>query len=546
MSKLFLNYLNNTKKIKITLSKRIGGGGAGDVYKLSNDNNNVVKLYKYDKDKKLYEPKVKAMVLRGSKLLGKHSNQIIPYAWPIAVIENSRGDFLGFLMPEIDFEGTVSLERMLQKKIRTVSGLPEFFGHRISLAYNLAISLSKLHQNNIFVIDLKPTNCRVDKKNMYVSIIDCDGFSINDGSLNYPGYQYTSEYIAPESVKKKPEDVGEEHDLFALSVIIFKLLNNGLHPYQAKLKSKKALGTLQDSISQEYYSYGLKPSQKCYPANQSIHMSFPNEIRNLFDKSFLSYQRPKAFQWSEILKSYASPASNLITRCKVKPEEHGYFGELCPLCEIEKNHFQKLNSSSKFINTNFRKSNFTLKKGVMLKNQTIFSNSKKIFLYSLIFFVFILFKFSIYDHLNFNDQKIKIIKKINITESIPKNKKIKFNQKIRNEKVFKLFQNKKYSKIFDLIKNTNEITDDRIQYILGFVYQNGYGTNKNIKKAIKWFNLASRNGNVKATTNLGWFYENGIGVEKNYDKAYDLYKISAGKGDKTAKRNLKILLHKKN
>ena len=36
-----------------------------------------------------------------------------------------------------------------------------------------------------------------------------------------------------------PEDMGEEQDKFALAVIIFKLLNNGIHPFSGAPKNQK-------------------------------------------------------------------------------------------------------------------------------------------------------------------------------------------------------------------------------------------------------------------------------------------------------------------
>ena len=55
----------NQNKSKITLSKRIAGGGAGDIYKISNKKNEVAKIYK---DKmptstlKNYENKIRFMI----------------------------------------------------------------------------------------------------------------------------------------------------------------------------------------------------------------------------------------------------------------------------------------------------------------------------------------------------------------------------------------------------------------------------------------------------------------------------------------------------
>ena len=81
---------------------------------------------------------------------------------------------------------------------------------------------------------------------------------------------------------KKPEDLGLQQDNFCLAVIIFRLLNNGLHPFQSKIKSGKNLGTIQDLINKEAYGYGVKISKKFGPAVQSIHEFFPKNIKRTF------------------------------------------------------------------------------------------------------------------------------------------------------------------------------------------------------------------------------------------------------------------------
>ena len=55
----------NQSKSKITLSKRIAGGGAGDIYKISNKKNEVAKIYKDTMPTstlKNYENKIRFMI----------------------------------------------------------------------------------------------------------------------------------------------------------------------------------------------------------------------------------------------------------------------------------------------------------------------------------------------------------------------------------------------------------------------------------------------------------------------------------------------------
>ena len=50
---------------------------------------------------------------------------------------------------------------------------------------------------------------------------------------------------------------------------------------------------------------------------------------------------------------------------------------------------------------------------------------------------------------------------------------------------------------------------------------------KSLNKAIEYYNLAAEGGNDKAQYNLALIYDNGIGVPRDYKKAVELYKLSA-------------------
>ncbi len=338
---LMLVYLRNSgrkKRVRINVGMRVAGGGAGDIHLLPNAPKQVLKLYKDRGVGNQYEPKLEAMLAAPPRLPAiKHRrSKFHQLAWPTAIAESRNGKFLGFTMPQIDFEDSVSLERMLQKRMRQISGLPEFYGFRVSCAYNLAVSISALHRRGHHIVDLKPANCRVYRKSMLLSLLDCDGFSIlgGDGKRFVAG-QYTPEYIAPESSKKDPGDLGEEQDRFALAVIIFKLLNNGLHPFQARLEKGLNGGTIQQMIEAGLYAYGLREARNCFPARQSVHHSFPDDLHRMFDQAFLGHNRPAAAKWRDMLSAYADPSSGKLMRCDQEPRLHAHFGSGCGWCDLQ-------------------------------------------------------------------------------------------------------------------------------------------------------------------------------------------------------------------
>ena len=101
-------------------------------------------------------------------------------------------------------------------------------------------------------------------------------------------------------------------------------------------------------------------------------------------------------------------------------------------------------------------------------------------------------------------------------------------------------------KIYDLIY-VNEIFVHQIllSYALnslGLFYEYGIGTEKNMSKAIKYYEQSASLENSVAIYNLGLCYEYGTGVEKNIQKAIEHYEKAAALGHSDSKSRLTELL----
>jgi peptidoglycan hydrolase-like protein with peptidoglycan-binding domain len=77
---------------------------------------------------------------------------------------------------------------------------------------------------------------------------------------------------------------------------------------------------------------------------------------------------------------------------------------------------------------------------------------------------------------------------------------------------------------------------------LGWMYLEGHGVPKNYKTAIKWFTLAAEQGNGGSQRSLGWVYEKGMGVQQDYDIAFKWYTLA---GDKDALERLEVAISAK-
>ena len=72
------------------------------------------------------------------------------------------------------------------------------------------------------------------------------------------------------------------------------------------------------------------------------------------------------------------------------------------------------------------------------------------------------------------------------------------------------------------------------QYNLAKLYDKGQGVKKNTKEAAKWYELAAHQEVVDAQLRIGVMYQLGEGVKQSYTTANNWYELAAEKGDKDA------------
>ncbi|AEQ32543.1 Sel1-like repeat-containing protein [Megavirus chiliensis] len=77
------------------------------------------------------------------------------------------------------------------------------------------------------------------------------------------------------------------------------------------------------------------------------------------------------------------------------------------------------------------------------------------------------------------------------------------------------------NKLLPIMKNQARTGNPLAQNNLGFYYFFGSGSNRNIKKGLKWFEKAANQNFIYAHCNLGLIYSSGNHIEPNYQKAMD-------------------------
>lgn len=333
---------------KVRLGELINrGGAAGKIYAQLGNPNSVAKIFHNKSKSSTNRKKLEAMLLNRPNFPPaiKDGIEYVQIAWPDALLEDENGFCVGYLMPLINMSEAVSLDHLMQKAIRKKLKLSEKYAYRVFAAYNITSMVAALHKCGHYIVDLKPSNVSVYKDTMMVAMVDCDGFSIQGELGRYPAEFVSEEYIYPEGMELSCEEMGEEQDKFALAVMIFKLLNNGIHPFSGvPRKNDVEMLTIQNRIEQYHYAYGLWPDTYQAPHPYSIHDYFDKKTLELFERAFVKGQeRPSAKEWQEHLRTMMH---NLKT-CK-KDSNHAYFtSKGCGLCVAEERFKETLSDIKK-------------------------------------------------------------------------------------------------------------------------------------------------------------------------------------------------------
>ncbi len=333
---------------KISLGEMINRGGAsGKIYKVQDRPELVAKIFHNTNKSKTNRQKLEAMLLNKPHFPPVEADGVSypQIAWPEALLEDEQGFCVGYLMPLINMDEAVSLDHLMQKATRKKLGLSEKYAYRIFAAYNVAAMVTSLHKCGHYIVDLKPSNVSVYKTNMLVAMVDCDGFSIKGEKGRYPAEFVSEEYIYPEGMNLSCQEMGEEQDKFALAVIIFKLLNNGIHPFSGSpRKSDAEMLTIQNRIEQYHYAYGLWPDKYQAPHPYSLHEYFDKDTLEMFERAFTKGgNRPSAYEWQEHLWKLM----HHLRQCKNNPNHVYFTSKGCGLCIMEDKFYHDMHDLKK-------------------------------------------------------------------------------------------------------------------------------------------------------------------------------------------------------
>lgn len=366
-----LNQLQ-TVTLNIDPSQEIGSGGMGVVYRIGNvlgSGNLVAKIFKNPADpKNPSKAKLQAMIDRPPEHIYEVINGVgyTQFAWVQHLIFEDDGSLIGYAMPELDFDRSLSLNPfMYPREAERLTDYQNSLNYRVQLGANISALMADLHAHGHAFIDFKEQNLRLlpepktgvndDFKGFIVGFVDCDSFRITgqDGTV-YPSPVISPEMTSPEYHEHKDiSRLDERHDRFVLAIELFKILNYGIHPFYFIPKSERLKNlsnrNTDQFIKERLYAYGLNAHPEIAPLKNSIHGCWDDITRAMFDDAFLSKNpddRPTAQQWEDHFRKLINERD--FVACQNFPNDisHIHFvGKPCHRCLWQQNQTQPQSTS---------------------------------------------------------------------------------------------------------------------------------------------------------------------------------------------------------
>lgn len=269
----------------LTLEQPLGRGGEATVYAVKGQPSLAAKVFTTPPNQvRLNKLRQMLRQIPGGTTL----------AWPQDLLVAKGGRVVGYLMPRVKGH-TLSLIYHPASRRRHCPGVAET--QLLRIARNLCIAVGQVHRAGHVIGDLNDANALVNDRTL-VTLIDCDSFQIG-GHLCSVG---RPEYLAPElqGLNLRQCKRRQDHDLFALAVLVHLLLRQGYHPF-AGLGDPPALDA-RIRIGYTCYAPNGPPPSPAAPGPASLSP----ELQALFRRTFVTGhrdpgRRPSAAEWERTL-----------------------------------------------------------------------------------------------------------------------------------------------------------------------------------------------------------------------------------------------------
>jgi len=312
------------------LAEQLGRGGEGAVFGLRGRGDRVAKVY--------HQP---VNGRRADKLVAMTrcvSADVLSFAaWPLATIgaPGSR-EIAGVILPRIS--QALEIHELYNPARRKQVFPAADYRFLVRAARNCAAAVASLHRQGIVIGDLNQGNVLVSQQAV-ATLIDCDSFQFSSDGKIFPCEVGVPHFTAPELQRRRFDRAirNENHDNFALALIVFHLLFMGRHPFAGSFRRRGEM-PIERAIREFRFAYGRQAQEReASPPPHCLTLGdLPYDVARLFEEAFSPRAtngliRPPAERWVETL----AKSEKSLGSCGEDPG-HFFFlaGGECPWCRI--------------------------------------------------------------------------------------------------------------------------------------------------------------------------------------------------------------------
>lgn len=219
--------------------------------------------------------------------------------WPEELLYNQKDQFVGYLMSEAkghQLQTSVMLPKVIQDKFPSWNRK-----ELVELCISILRIIEQLHQRNIIIGDLNPRNILVSNYDK-VYFIDCDSFQIGP----YPCPVGTPHFTPREIQGKNYSQFlrTKEHDMFAVTTLIFMILFLGKPPYSCKGGESPVNNIKSGNFP---YKFGNEKGEKAPDGPwKFIWNNIPRKMKEIFWNCFSDNKKPSIRDLNKNLDLYKS------------------------------------------------------------------------------------------------------------------------------------------------------------------------------------------------------------------------------------------------
>ncbi|MFM6038872.1 MAG: protein kinase domain-containing protein [Sphaerospermopsis kisseleviana] len=288
---------------RITLLNEIAASGEAKVWR-TNHHGYLAKIYHSPTPERM--EKLAAMIAHAPKEPNSHLNHI-SFAWPNSSLKDDKGDYVGFLMPEV--KGGKELINIYNPQLRKSLKLEIDWRFLHTTALNIASIIAALHEAGYVLGDIKPQNILVNNRAL-PSIIDTDSFQVKNPKNGkvYRCLVGSEGYTPPELIGEDFSSIEqtEIHDRFRLAIIIYQLLFGGNSPFQGIWTGGGETPEVNELIKHGIWLYSqnslIEHVERTIPMI-IVHPAIRECFLRCFNDGYKNpHLRPTAKEWLEVLR----------------------------------------------------------------------------------------------------------------------------------------------------------------------------------------------------------------------------------------------------